>query len=322
MKGVITMKKYYAMLFTFTAIVIIGMQIVKQTIVQSYTDVTIFEVQAETVEETVTCTGKVETAEADNVYLDVPCVAGAVNVEAGDIVQEGDALFTVDVEATNEVLSSFGEVSTMIVSSLITKTVTAPVSGTVSSLNVAEGELVSADTPCVVISSSDVLKVTVAIDENYLKNVQIGQTVFVSGTAFSKDSYMGTITDISSSARQKYTGTTSETVVDAVITLNETDESVKPGLTAKSTIHISEIPDCITIPYEYVLQDNNNCEFVYIYQNGRAVKRIIETGEEFYNGFEILSGLSAGENVITNPEDITKSGEIVTMHEEGEDSNA
>ena len=47
------------------------------------------------------------------------------------------------------------------------------------------------------------------------------------------------------------------------------------------------------------------------------MKRVIETGKEWTEGFEIESGLVSGERIIANPTDIQKPGERVTIGEEG-----
>ena len=315
------MKKYYVMLFTFTSILIAGMLIVKQLVVQSVTAVSVYEVQAKQIEDTITCTGSIQAADCQDVYVDIPCVAGKVNVKAGDDVEKGDLLFTVDVEATKEVLASVSNISSSLISKQINQKVTAPVSGKVSTINVAEGEAIDSDTPCAVISSSDTLQVKVAIYEDSIKNVKVGQTAVVTGQAFQNDRYTGTVTYISSSARQKYSGTSSETVVDALITLTDSDDSVKPGLTAKTKIQIGTKSECIIVPYDYVMQDDDNQEYVFLYKKGRAVKCNVETGKEYYDGFEIVSGLSSGDLVIKNPDNIQKSGISVTLRSEGETEN-
>ncbi|MPN44067.1 hypothetical protein SDC9_191628 [bioreactor metagenome] len=165
------------------------------------------------------------------------------------------------------------------------------------------------------------MQVRISILEDNLKNIKIGQAATVNGTAFTKEGYDGTITYISPSARQQYSGTSSETVVDAIVTLSEKDDSLKPGLSAKAKIQVSDLVESIIVPYDYVMQDEENREYVYLYDNGIAVKRIIVTGREFYEGFQIESGLSAGDRVIQNPGDIKQEKEKVVLETEGAKAN-
>ncbi len=316
-------KKTYGLLFTFTALAISGILISRPLMEKSAPVVTLYTVEARSATDTVTCTGRIEAADSEDVYVEMPCIADTVSVQAGDAVQKGDILFTVDVAATKQVLASAGGISpALIPEQQIVKSVSAPVDGVIRTLNVAAGETVDADTPCVVISSSDALQVKVTIHENNLRDIVLGQRATVSGTAFREEGYAGTVTYISPSARQQYSGTTSETVVDAIISLLERDDSLKPGLSAKSRIEIGSVEECIIIPYEYVLQDEKNQEYVYLWQDGKAVKRVIQTAKEWNDGFEVTDGLYAGDCVIQNPGDIDRDGQTVVVSGEGETTNA
>ena len=307
------MKKYIA-LFAFTSIIIAGMLYFSAR--QSYpgTLVSVYEVRPTKVTQTVTCSGRIEAAESEDVYVDIPCVADRVFVSAGDEVKKGDTLFTVDVKATKQVIAAAAGVSSaMITDDRIKEKITSPVSGKIRSINVSPGKTVDSQSPCAMISSGDALLVKVAIQESKLKDIKVGQPAKISGIAFEKEEYSGVVSQIASSARQQYVGTITETVVDAVITLTEKDESLKPGLSAKSVIVVGEQQNCIVIPYEYVMQDEENKEYVYLYNDGYCIKRIIQTGKEFSGGYEILSGIAEGDRVIQNPDKITKQGERVRL---------
>ena len=82
---------------------------------------------------------------------------------------------------------------------------------------------------------------------------------------------------------------------------NDQDESLRLGLTATADIVVDEQENGLVVPYGCVLQDDDGQEYVYLYQNGQAVKRVIETGWELRDGFQVVSGLSAGEGLITEP---------------------
>lgn len=310
--------KRYVMLITFTSIVIAGILLYGRLQTSSGTEITAYKVKTTMIEETVTCTGRVEAAESEDVYVKIPCVADKVYVKTGDKVKKGDTLFSVDVDATKQVIASAAGISPSLVSDdQIKKEITAPISGKIRSINASSGNSVNTESPCAVISSSDALQVKVSIQESRLKNIKVGQLAVVSGIAFTVSEYQGVVSFISSTARQQYVGTTTETVVDAVISLSEKDDSLKPGLSAKSKILVGSEKNSIVIPYEYVLQDEFNNEYVYLYKDGYSIKCVVKTGKELTNGFEILSGLSPGDLVIKNPDKIKKAGEKVRLFSEG-----
>lgn len=296
------MRKWYGWLFGGTAVILAGLLWIKGTM-GTVAEVTLWEAQTQTVVDTVQCSGRLETAGSQEVYVDYLCVADKVLVKEGDTVERGDVLFTVDVTQTKQVLSTVAGISpTLVPDDTITQEVTAPVSGTLTSFTVSQGQEVSSQQACAVISSGETLQVAVAIAENQLRQVQVGQTVTVSGSAFAQDAYTGTVTSIASSARQAYVGTVNTTVVDAIITLDQADASLKPGLTAKTVIQVGQAEECLVVPYEYVLQDEAGEEYVYLFKQGTAVKQVIVTGREWSTGFAVQEGLSPGDRIVCQPE--------------------
>lgn len=312
--------KKYVWLAVVTVLALTGVLLVGEAVRVEPLEVSVMTLEPQMAVKTVSCSGKIEAAESRKIYTEVSCVAQEVLVTAGQEVRKGDVLFTVDVDATRQVLATLGGVSEQdLPAGPVETAVTAPVSGIITSLNAAEGELTDASKPCVVIAPDSSLQVSVAIHERDIKNVRVGQKAVISGVAFAKDSYSGTVKSISSSARQQYVGSVSETVVDAVVELpdDEVDDSLRLGLTAKAQVVVSSAQDSLLVPYEYVLQDDQGREFVYVAENGRAVKRCIETGDELRSGFSVTAGLQAGERIITNPDAIPQNGVPITVRSDG-----
>lgn len=70
------MKKKYIWLFSLTLTAIAGILLGGRFAKQPPVEVTAITLQPQLVEQTVSCSGKVEAAKSQNVYLDMPCVAG------------------------------------------------------------------------------------------------------------------------------------------------------------------------------------------------------------------------------------------------------
>ncbi len=121
---------------------------------------------------------------------------------------------------------------------------TATASGIISTLNVVSGSLTDTSKPCAVIASSDMLRVKIAVREQDLQKVAIGQRVTITGSGFRKPSYTGVLTELASSARQQIVGTVTDTVVDAVVMFDQDqmDPSLRVGLNAKAAVRVSSTP--------------------------------------------------------------------------------
>ena len=97
-----------------------------------------------------------------------------------------------------------------------------------------------------------------------------------------------------------------ETVVDVLITPDDPDPRLKSGLTADVRFEISDPRKICVLPYEAIGQDDEG-EYIYVYENNTAVRRKIFTGAEFSDGTEIVKGAATGEKVLLDPENISLS---------------
>lgn len=305
--------KKYVWLAVGTVLALTAVLVLRRGIGSKETAVTLVTVNTSAVRQTIDCVGKVQSANSSEVYVEVPCVAQEICVREGQEVQAGDVLFTVDVAATQQVISQLGSA----VSGGTPSVVTAPVSGKVAALNVQQGEVATITAPCAVIAEDDAVHVAVMIREKHVSQIAVGQVVEITGVAFSKEVYHGTISYIADAAHQEYIGTVSETVVDAVVTLNEDeiDTSLRAGLNAKASVVVNVIEEALLVPYGCIAQDERGVEYIYVYKDDGTAARITpEFGEECGDGVLVVSGLAPGSRLVLEPE--TLSGETVAVRVE------
>lgn len=297
--------KKYLWLVLGTGLAVAAIFGIKAWTTEEEIPVTLMTVEPQTVQQTVKCTGKVEASESRAVYVEIPCVAKEIYVKEGQTVRQGDALFSVDAEATRGALSQLAGSLPNGITDITDTQVVAPVSGVVTSLSVRAGEITDHTQPCATIASGEGMQIAVTVRERFLPQVQIGQKVIVTGVAFSKEQYLGTLTSLATSARQEYIGTVSETVVDAVVSLDEgvADDSLRTGLNAQVAIVTQTDEDVLLIPYDCLTQNEQGEECVYVYrENGVAEQQPIEVAAEYADGVLVVSGISAGERVVQTPE--------------------
>ncbi len=292
--------KKYVWLAVCVCVAIAAIFTVRAAMVPKETTVSLVTLEPTTLRHTVTCTGKVEASGQRDVFVEIPCVAKEVFVEKGQVVKAGDALFSVDMDATQAVLSQLVPSITGGVN-LPNEIVTAPVAGTVSAVSVQAGEVADHQKPCVTIAANDEVQIAVAIRERYLPHVSIGQPVTVTGVAFLQEEYAGKVASIADTAHQDFIGTVSETVVDAVIVLDAgaADESLRTGLNAQVEILTGTTENVLLLPYDCLTQTEEGEDCVYVYKgDGEAVQRRVEVDGEYADGVLVVSGVSAGERVV------------------------
>ena len=302
--------KKYIVLFSVTLLVIAAILLVGFTGETPPIAVTVATLSEQEVQLSVSCNGVVGPKNRYNIFATYPCVVDHVAVKEGDPVQKGDVLFTVNDAATRRLLTAAKKYSEETIEAAATTSLVAPVNGIITSVGVGDGGTVDNTKPAFTMSGTDALEVAVEVAEKDVGAVFVGQEALITGNGFARDCYHGTVARISSLAHTNG-GTTT---VSVVIALDETelDRSLRLGLSAKVQLITDRLNGRLVVPYEWVLEDEENREYVYVAENGQAIKRVIATEAELSDGLLITSGLTAFDRVITNPQDIPHDGAAVT----------
>ena len=243
----------------------------------------------------------------------LPLVLSEFEVEEGDHVEVGDVIARVDRKASETFISSLGKVSQLAAAtaslstamSLIPEEITADRSGTVIS-TAGAGAAVESGTSIATIAGTDSLVLTSAVSELNIARIQLGQPVEFTLSAYPDDVFTGTVSKIAGSARSQYSGAVLETVVDVLISPDSTDPRLCSGLTADVRFQLSDPRKICVLPYNAIGQDEEG-EYVYLLEDGAAVKHKIFTGAEFSDGTEVIKGATINDKVFLDPEDISLS---------------
>lgn len=243
----------------------------------------------------------------------LPLVLSEFEVEEGDHVEVGDVIARVDRKASETFISSLGKVSQLAAAtaslstamSLIPEEITADRSGTVIS-TAGAGAAVESGTSIATIAGTDSLVLTSAVSELNIARIQPGQPVEFTLSAYPNDVFTGTVSKIAGSARSQYSGAVLETVVDVLISPDTTDPRLCSGLTADVRFQLSDPRKICVLPYNAIGQDEEG-EYVYLLEDGAAVKHKIFTGAEFSDGTEVIKGATINDKVFLDPEDISLS---------------
>lgn len=307
--------KKYVRLFCVTAALLLCAFAIPAIEEANLPEVTVAALKKEKIQETIVCSGTLREGDNEKLSCEVGIFPSEVKVKKGDRVEKGDLLIAVDRMQSTAVLASAeigGQLSGMnIDASAVPAAVYAPVSGTVSSVNVQQGKMASPSATLITISDSGSMQAVVQVSENQINEVKPNQQVRITGVGFRGNEYIGTVKEISSDAKQIMNGTAVQTVVEVSVAIKDADEKLKAGFSSKAEIITMPEAEKLIVPYEAVEQDDDGNEFVYVYQDGRAEKCVITTGKEYNCGFEVLSGICEGENIVCDASQIKKAGGFV-----------
>ncbi|MDY3285117.1 MAG: HlyD family efflux transporter periplasmic adaptor subunit [Eubacteriales bacterium] len=285
-----------------------------------------------TVSNHVLCRGKLEYGVEYAVGVDRTARVIGSGVEEGDIVARGDALMTLEPEEGLELGGGFdvqGEIlsvfSSFVGSSPSEKasaepciaaleddgrqTLYSPAGGIVT--KVSGNGVAAAESALVTIADPASLRICAAIPEAYVQDLAVGMPCTITGDAFRDRSYNGTVEKIMAFAYQSTSLTgAGDTVVDVLVSIDEPDEALRAGYNAQIEIRTDWKENALLVPYEAVMQDETNTEYVLVAENGCAVRRNVRTGYELDDAVELAEGCRAGERVILNPEGIRENARI------------
>lgn len=183
----------------------------------------------------------------------------------------------------------------------------------VAKTSVEVNENVNSGSSIVTVDCGNELKVDIAVPESLIAEVTNGQTVKVRFDAIPGTTFNGTVIEVGISA----TGVGSTFPV--AVAINDAHSALRSGLAAEVTMRFSQAGEHsnIYVPVSAV-NKNNRGEFVFVAvpeKDGKArVKlRKVRLGELTDRGVTIVSGLKAGEHVITAGTKVVRPDMIVAL---------
>lgn len=219
-------------------------------------------------------------------------------------------------------------------------TIYAPMSGTISMLNVELGERVvgtqqMAGTEILRVANLNNMEVEVDVNENDIVKVAIGDTTIVEVDAYLKKEFKGIVTEIANSAEGTLAADQvtnfkvkvriiEESYADLTEGKPEAYSPFRPGMTATVDIITSKRDKAVAVPISAIViktdttsakktykqkieqqqdtsVDKEKFECVFVNQNGTAKLRVVKTGIQDDTNIEITSGLKEGDEIITGP---------------------
>jgi HlyD family secretion protein len=207
-------------------------------------------------------------------------------------------------------------------------TIYSPLSGKVIALNAEEGEVVIPGTmnnpasEIATIADMSEILAYVNVDETEIVNVKVGQAATIKVDAIPDREYQGKVVEVGSS------GFTRPQQPDikffkVKVLLDRADEDLRAGMSVRAEIHTASHPQALVIPIQAVIErradeekqtgkpaaapataaagGDDEVKVVFVIEAGKAKRKRVETGISDDTHVELLSGLKAGEKVVTGP---------------------
>lgn len=219
-------------------------------------------------------------------------------------------------------------------------TIYAPMSGTISLLNVELGERVvgtqqMAGTEILRVANLNNMEVEVDVNENDIVKVNIGDTTIVEVDAYLKKEFKGIVTEIANSAAGTLAADQvtnfkvkvriiEESYAELTQGKSESYSPFRPGMTATVDVITDKREKAVAVPISAIViktdtssvkksyssrvvkddtvqKNEEKFECVFVNENGTAKLRVVKTGIQDDTNIEIISGLKEGDKIITGP---------------------
>lgn len=177
----------------------------------------------------------------------------------------------------------------------------APIAGIVSALDIKEGEMAVGSTGPAIISIADPgdVQAEVQVNEAKIGNVEVGQEVDVYAVAYPETPMRGIVEHIATSARSS-AGRSSLTFTVKIRIEDDAGLTIKPGMSCRAEIKGNTRAGVVSVP-SMAVQINEGQTIVWVVNDGVVERREVSLGEPDLNYQEVVSGLAAGERVVTGP---------------------
>ncbi|MDG1189960.1 MAG: efflux RND transporter periplasmic adaptor subunit [Flavobacteriales bacterium] len=187
----------------------------------------------------------------------------------------------------------------------------APISGTISRLNIELGERVvgtaqMAGTELLRLANLKLMEVAVEVNENDINSVSLNDTALIEVDAYLGNIYKGIVSEIANSANVM--GVSADQVTNFEVKVRILDEvSFRPGMTATVDIQTERAYAVLSLPIQAVTtrkdtantEDKVECVFAFEENTANFIK--VETGIQNDEFIQIISGLEKGQDIIIGP---------------------
>lgn len=182
-----------------------------------------------------------------------------------------------------------------------------PISGFVTAKNYDNGDMTSPQLPVVVIQQIAPVKAVIGVSEQYYSYLKKGAAATLSVDALGEETFSGVVTNIFPTL-DPVTHT-----VSAEIEVANKDLKLRPGMYAR--VHLDfGTKEALTVPDKAIVrQAGSGARYVYVFSGGKAVYRAVELGQQQGDIYEVVSGLNAGDQVITSAPSNLKNGLSVKL---------
>ncbi|HEY9168079.1 MAG TPA: efflux RND transporter periplasmic adaptor subunit [Lutibacter sp.] len=228
------------------------------------------------------------------------------NVRRAKLLLEKEAISQEEYDISEADFQFARAESQLVAAQLAKATVRAPFSGTIGLRYISQGSYVTPSTPIASLVNTDQLKITFSIPEKYSSQIKLEDKIIFT-TSNSKEEQTATIYAI-----EPEVDIATRTLKMRAIANNQ-DGKLIPGTFANVLLALEMVNDALLVPTESLIPIQNGKK-IFVAKGGLAKEIIVETGARTANEVIVLSGLKAGDTILTSGVMMLKNGSPVKVN--------
>ncbi|SDB58765.1 membrane fusion protein, multidrug efflux system [Flavobacteriaceae bacterium MAR_2010_188] len=182
--------------------------------------------------------------------------------------------------------------SQLIAAQVSKATIRAPFSGNIGLRYVSVGTYVTPSTPIATLVNTDQMKITFSVPEKYSSRMKLNSTVTFTPSG-SKNERSAKIYAI-----EPQVDIATRTLKMRAIAEN-TEGDLFPGTFANVILPLENVEDALLVPTESLIPIQNG-KMIFVSRDGKAKQIEVETGSRTDSSIRILSGVKAGDTILTS----------------------
>lgn len=167
----------------------------------------------------------------------------------------------------------------------------APFSGTIGLRNISVGSYITSTNIIANLVNTERLKLTFSIPEKYASRIKVNDS-FSFSTANTQSNHQGVIYAIEPKLDLE-----TRTLKMRGFTENK-NKTLYPGMFVNVSLPLNTINDALMVPSEALIPIQNGKK-IFVYTNGKAVEREVQTGARTESMVRVTAGLKPGDTILT-----------------------
>lgn len=220
----------------------------------------------------------------------------------GGTQQQVDQMHTQLITARNSLASAQRTLRNMSENTVLTS----PISGVVTARNYDPGDM-TGSLPILTVARVQPLKIVINVSESEYRQVRKGMAANVTFDTYGDEVFQGHVSLISP------TVDAASRTFGVEVTIPNNDGRVLPGMFGRVTLNLGTARRVVVPDVSVVKQVGSGDSYVYVYKDGKVSYNKVELGQRIEDGYELISGVENGSDVVTSGMSRLANGIEVTV---------